>query len=71
MFSRVCLEAEVRQYPDSGSGYPGSSPGLPAKSFQWVSLDVRSEHASRLRNVSILSGEIRFELPGSVLEVTP
>jgi len=33
MFSRVCLEAEVRQYPDSGSGYPGSSPGLPANLF--------------------------------------
>ena len=35
----------IGRTPDSGSGYPGSSPGLPAKSFQWVSSDARSEHA--------------------------
>src|SRR6267378_4390978 len=26
--------------PDSGSGYPGSNPGLPAKSFQQLSLTL-------------------------------
>ena len=49
----------IGRTPDSGSGYPGSSPGLPANLFNklWGTLSQIWEHLGRL---SLLKRETRF-----------